>query len=386
MSKNVEQKTINNAIAAYLMVFISWLLLLNKDNKYINNDFVKNHTKSSIIIHIMFLINYIIFISNWLLYQIEIIWYWINIIIANIIFLALIWLSILWIYKSSKWEMFYIWNFIKTNKNIKLEVTNEVNYDEKDKLSIILSYIPFIWYIIWSKYENNSIKNIIKLNLLISIIIYLFFIFWYNNLTSLFVLWYTIFIIFVWINFFSRNELINFELPYYFLPSWKIILQKTIIKYIYNYLKWNFDNFENTKKSIIQKQETIKEKEINEIKKLNNIKINKTLIYIPFINLIFLKEFNSKYHLHIKNWLVITLIFTLLIILNIFNIIYSTLFISILFPISFGIWKLHNEYYKMPYIYEIYQLIEKIIKYFKKTKKILKEKHNEENNLNLKVK
>ena len=63
MSENINNKIINNAVSAYLMLFISWMLLINKSNPYINNDFVKNHTKSSIIIHLMIIINYIVFIS-----------------------------------------------------------------------------------------------------------------------------------------------------------------------------------------------------------------------------------------------------------------------------------------------------------------------------------
>jgi len=62
MSENLNQKIINNAVSAYLMLFIAWMLLLNKTNPYINNDFVKNHTKSSIVIHIMIILNTLIFL------------------------------------------------------------------------------------------------------------------------------------------------------------------------------------------------------------------------------------------------------------------------------------------------------------------------------------
>lgn len=44
MLENLNQKIINNAISAYLMLFISWMLLLNKTNKNINNSFVRSHT------------------------------------------------------------------------------------------------------------------------------------------------------------------------------------------------------------------------------------------------------------------------------------------------------------------------------------------------------
>ena len=386
MSQNIEQKTINNAISAYLLIFISGLLLLNKDNKYINNDFVKNHVKASIIIHIWFAINYIIFITNSLWYQINIFWYWLNLIIANIIFIFLLWLTLVWIYKSYKWELFDIWNFIKTNKNIKLEIKNENNYNEKDKLSIILSYIPFIWYVVGSKFENDSIKNILKINLFITVIIYLIHLLWYWNLTSLFVLSYTILVIFIWINLFARDELISFNLPYYFLPEGKIILQKTIIRYISNYFKWNFKEFGNIKEEIIDEKISRKENDKSEINNLELLKLNKNLIYIPIINLIFIKEINSNYKIHVKTWITITIIFILLFILKLLWIVNSSILLLILFPICFWLWKINNKTYRMPYIYELVELFENIYKKISKTKKDIKEKHNEEKNLNLKVK
>ncbi len=386
MSQNIEQKTINNAISAYLLIFISGLLLLNKDNKYINNDFVKNHVKASIIIHIWFAINYIIFITNSLLYQINLFWYWLNIIIANIIFIFLLWLTLVWIYKAFKWDLFDIWNFIKTNKNIKLEIKNENNYNEKDKLSIILSYIPFIWYIVGSKFENESIKNILKINLFITIIIYLINLLWYWNLTSLFILSYTILIIFIWINLFTRDELISFNLPYYFLPEGKITLQKTIIRYISNYFKWDFKEFKDIKKEIINEKKIVKENDKIELSKLEELKLNKNLIYIPIINLIFIKEIKSNYKIHIKTWITITIIFIILFILNLLWIISSAIMLLILFPICFGLWKINNKTYRMPYIYEIIELSENLYKKASKANKNIKEKQKEEKNLNLKVK
>jgi hypothetical protein len=62
MQEKIEQKSINNAIAAYLMIVASWFFPLNKDNKYINNDFVKKHTKSAFILHILLILNFVIFI------------------------------------------------------------------------------------------------------------------------------------------------------------------------------------------------------------------------------------------------------------------------------------------------------------------------------------
>jgi len=63
MEPEIHQKSKNNAISAYLMLFISGLFIFNKSNEYINNNFVKSHTKVAFLIHISFLLNYIVFIS-----------------------------------------------------------------------------------------------------------------------------------------------------------------------------------------------------------------------------------------------------------------------------------------------------------------------------------
>lgn len=33
---------------------------------------------------------------------------------------------------------------------------------KKDKLNLLLCHIPFIWFIIWSKFKNNKIEDILK--------------------------------------------------------------------------------------------------------------------------------------------------------------------------------------------------------------------------------
>jgi hypothetical protein len=59
---SLNPKVKANAVSAYLLVFVSFLFLFNKTNKYINNDFVKNHTKTAFFLHLMLLFTYIIFI------------------------------------------------------------------------------------------------------------------------------------------------------------------------------------------------------------------------------------------------------------------------------------------------------------------------------------
>jgi len=85
----IHQKTINNAISAYLMLFISATFLLNKDNEYINNSFVKSHTKVAFLIHLSFLVTYVIFIRFAFLKDISIVNYSLSHILASSIFTLL---------------------------------------------------------------------------------------------------------------------------------------------------------------------------------------------------------------------------------------------------------------------------------------------------------
>jgi len=56
-----DKKIKGNAIAAYLMIFISGLFVLNKDKPALCNSFVKGHTKTAFFIHTLFLAVLIIF-------------------------------------------------------------------------------------------------------------------------------------------------------------------------------------------------------------------------------------------------------------------------------------------------------------------------------------
>jgi hypothetical protein len=332
------------------------------------------------------ILNFVIFIWNWLFKGLIIFWYWLNIILANIIFIALIAIMIYWIYKASIWEHFSIWLLFKASKNISLDINNDNKFDEKDKLTIVASYIPFIWYIVWAKYDNKLIQNILTFNLFIWVVITLIYILWYWNVSTIFVLIYIIYAVFVWVNLFARDELTNISLPYYFSPNWKIILQKNIIKYLRHYIKWDFKEFDIiTKESKLEKEESEK-KESEEVNNLRSIKIPEFLIYIPIVNLftIFLKE--NNYKLHIRNWLIITFISILISIFIILWYITAKVLLLVLFPICFGLGYIKTKYYKMPYIYELFILFEKIKWLFIKSKKELKQKHNEVNEVNLQVK
>jgi len=79
----IDKKIKGNLIAAYLMIFISWLFLLNKDKPALCNTFVKGHTKTAFFIHTLFLVVIIIFKFYNVLGSINILWFNLSFIISS---------------------------------------------------------------------------------------------------------------------------------------------------------------------------------------------------------------------------------------------------------------------------------------------------------------
>jgi len=390
INENISEKVKWNAISAYLMIFISWLFLFNKTNPHINNSFVKAHTKTAMLIHFWFLITYIIFISNDLFAWIKIIWFWVNHIITDIIYIWLLILLIIWIYKAKNWNYFNIWKNINISKTKNIvDIDWNWKITEKEKVTILLSFIPFIGFLNYAKYRNNKIiQNWVRLNINITLLILLLSIFSYWNLATLFSLAYIVIITFIWINLFTRDEIININLPESFSPSKLYIETKSLINYIWNYFnKDEFKNFKSIKKEITEYIEKVEIENEDILKNKEVLKLPKFLIYIPIINLIFLFFRNTKYSFHIINWLIITLLVIITIWLSFIWYFNSNLYILLLFPVLFWMWYVNYKLaYKMPIIFDIYILLKKTISIFKFWSKKLKEKRSEENEISLRVK
>lgn len=389
INNNISEKVKGNAVSAYLMVFISWLFLLNKTNTNINNSFVKTHTKTAMLIHLWFLITYLIFISNSLFAWYSFLWFWINNIITDIIFLWLLILLIIWIYKAKNGETFNIsknLNISKTKNILDIDWNGKVT--EKEKITILLSYVPFIGYINFAKYsENKTIQEWVRLNIIVSLIIILLFIFWHSNLATLFSLVYIVLITFIWINLFARDELISIKLPSILSPSNTYIWFIIVKDYLKNYFNSeNFKWFNITYKKNIERFENNEKQNEENLKSKKELKLPKFLIYIPILNLIFLFFKNTKYSFHIINGIIITLLLIINTILGSIWYFNTNLNILLLFPILFWMWYINYKLaYKMPIIFDIYILFKNIFSIFEFSSKKLKEKRSEENEINLKV-
>lgn len=386
---NIHKKSINNAISAYFMVLISVTFLFNKKNQFLNNDFVKSHTKVAFLIHLSFLLTYIIFISFSFLQNISILEYNLNYILASSIFTFLFIGLLYWVHKANSSKKFKIWELINIWSTHKIiDINWDWKLDEKDKLTLILSYVPFLWYFIqWKYYKNKSVNNIIKLNLIISIIITLIYISWNKNITLLFLLFYIIFAVFSSINIVVREVVIWVNLS--FIPNiWEIISSlKSFIKYLKNYL-WNkeFIWISEIKKIYKENKINTEIKDNSNLKKLKITKFPNFLIYFPFINIISLLAINSNKKIHIINWVMITIFFIIFSILNFYWYIPNNSYIILLFPICFWLWYINSRIaYKIPIIYDLFELLVYIKNIFIRTKKVIKEKKAEVHSETIKV-
>ena len=388
-SRAISDKSKSNAISAYLMILVSWLFLFNKTNPEINNDYVRWHTKSALLIHLGFLITYIIFISYSLFSQVSFWGYGLNDIIVNVIFLGLLGFLVFGIYKSSKWDEFHVSKSINiSQRRSLLDIDENWEITEKEKLSIVLSFVPVIWYLYFWKYaQQPTIIESTRLNITVTTLIVLLTIFWNPNLANLFLLVYIIFVVFIWINLFAREQLIQIKLPEVFSPKNIYIYIRTIFVYMKNYFsEKNFLAYAKTLEWQKQHIMEISQTDAKNLSEKKEMRFPKFLVYVPIINLVFLFIRNTKYTQHITNGIVITLLFIWAIILQVLWYIPSSIFLLFLFPTSFGIWYIYylNEY-RMPLIYDLYILWSKIVSLFKYSKKTIKEKRAEVNEVSFKI-
>ena len=356
-----NKKIIANAVSAYFMIFISLAFLFQKKNTYLNNSFVKSHTKTAFIIHMMFLITYVVFVSFGLGKEFSVLWYWVNTILASVIFIGLLAMLLYGIYRANKWEVLTADELLTLSRQDALVEVEKKNFSEQEKVSIILSYIPFLGYIVYGQnYTNPILKNINKVALLAWIFITLLFVFSSYNLGLLFSLAYIVFVVFSCTVLISKDELIKINIDRVPGPEDKIVIQKSLLTYLGKYF-WKKDFIELKKIIETKKQERIllEKKDTESLSKLSDVSLPKKLIYIPFFVLIYLPQLKSKQNLHIKNSLWITLLIILS--WSIFGI-HSTVQVFALFPIAYWVWLIDRIWYKMPYAYEAYKIIfEKIL-------------------------
>lgn len=383
-----DTRTKNNALSAYMLVWVCATFLFVKNNEYIDNDFVKSHTKTALLLQLFLVATWFLFLHLSILSGFVFLNYGLNEIISIIFFLFTFAFMLYWMYKASKWEYFTIKDFGSMTKTENLvEVAENVEMNEKEKMTLILAHIPFIGFLVYWKYynyRNKLLDNIIKLNAYSSFAIILIYILGYSNIASVFVLFYILFVVFSSIQIVMKWNILNLNLKYLKDTMSYFVLFKSF----FIYLKRYFTDFQ--KFSVIELETRLKEEQrakdnIAILSSKNDTKIPSFLIYIPVLNIIFCFIKNSKYINHIKNGLAITSLFILILLLNYFYLVSLNWLLLLLFPIFFGIAYLNRLDYRLAFLNDAYEILESAIFFILELLHIAKSKHNEKNETSFKV-
>ena len=348
------------------MIFVSSMFLFNKTNPLLNNDFVKQHTKSAFIIHLGFLMSYLIFIFYWLADSIQIFGFSMNVILASAICIVLFLLMLFAIYKANKWEYFSIWEIltIKDTTQSFWFSQQDTQLEERDKLTLFLSYIPFIWAYIYTQNRHNIyVEHASRLNTFMTVVFILLFAFGLNNLALAAILVYIIYIVFVSTYLFINNTVFQIHLPLTFSAEKKYIFTHAIGKYLKHYFSGkDIQSLSHYYSELTQIYKQKEELNLQNINKLKNYRFPKIFLYIPGINIFFFFARKTNMVFHYTNGVIISILFFLSLgILN-FTWMPGELFFLFLLIMIFGFGYSQTRIaYQMPYIYMFYIIFEKLL-------------------------
>lgn len=375
-----HRKIIGNAMISYFLLFVCIFLFLNKENKYINNDFVKSHTKTAFFIHILFLFVYILFVSLDLGRGVSFLDFSLNTIIASGLFIGLFWLLMYGMYQAHKWEYFTLWDVLvltKTKNIVAHEASEEMS--EKDTLEIILSYIPFIWFFTFGRnITSPRLSDIVQLNLIVSVIIALLYISGANNLGIFITLLYIVFVVYCIITLVSKSGVVSVSMKHVPTPTEKYIWATTLIAYAWSSISGKtpgiLQNTYTAKKIAYYEAEKQRQEEQKTKKKFP---LPLAMIYIPVINIFSLIFVNTQYKYHIIS----NSILSIFAIGSWFVLEEKTLVpLMILFPTCFAAGYYKRIGYQIPFVYDIYKVFAyigyKITHIFSKGRAIQKTRTN----------
>lgn len=377
-----DRKIINNAISAYFMIFVSGFFLLNKDNPYLNNDFVKGHTRWALTIHFWFFLSYFIFIYLWVWNTMSLFWINLNIILASVSCIVLLFILVFWMYRAQKAKDFRIWEFLTIFKVNKIQASQSHHeLEEREKMNFIVAHIPFIGFVNYAKNSDKEyIQDATKLNLLITVLFIIFYGFGYVNFSHVLLLIYTIYIVFVGLNIFSTHNVFTLNLKFIPAPEKKYFISLALGSYIKDYFSskslQSFDYYYNfhTQKALTEAKQNY-----HDIQELKSVAFFPGMIYVPIVNLICVFQKNKMQKFHIINGIILSLM-TIVLSLIIYVTSLSEIFILLLmiaYCYAYGYLK-YNPVYKMPYVYMFYTFWKKVLgksKKFNKTYNVEKEIH-----------
>ncbi|NDK08797.1 hypothetical protein EOM39_06175 [Candidatus Gracilibacteria bacterium] len=370
---NLHKKTINNAVAAYLLIFLSSGFLLNKTNPYINNDFVRGHTKTAAILHLMLLFIFIVFIRL-------INGYYIKTYVSSVLFLGVFGLMLYGIYKANRGEEYKFIDIVKMSKTEKVaDLHKHIENDEQNKFSFFLSYIPFLSYANYHLLDSNStynkvFKNNIYINCIVSLIISVIYIGGNPNLALFILLFYIILLVFITVILVAQDNFIFVYIRNLEKLEYVELYLKTYLEYFKNYTKTKFTPIKELTKTNYEKEISSNRQNEGYLNTLKDSKLTNKLIYIPIINLIYLFSLDTKYRFHIINGLSLTII--TIVMLSIYRRV-DEVFFLLLYPVCFGIGNIRGSLaYKQTFIFHIYNSLILITNKISSIKKKVKETKN----------
>lgn len=367
----MNKKVINNAMSAYF--WVGALLLLPSKKENINHPFVKKHARSAVFIHSLMLINYIIFISYSLLGQFSLYGYGVNHIIAALVFLGLSGWLLYGVSKASTGDDFSIQDMAAMSKADRIIEFKNSNLNEQWMLTIILSLVPFVGFTLRGKFRNYKspiLENNFKLNFIVSFFISLFFVYSYENLGLIFILIYTIFVVFYSVLLVSKNNLISLNLEK--VPTVEDLYTNTIAmcRYLKNYFSGK--EFQSLTTLISeQKSNFIQTENENKIllETYTHGKLPKYLYYIPFVNILGLVDIRSHYQFHVVYGILLSALSW-----AIWYFGYNNYQVLLFFPLAYGIGYTKILAYRSPLLYEIYVTLRYIARKVFSSAKDVKEK------------
>ena len=352
MQQELDQRVVNNAISAYFWLWA--IMLLNRDNPLIHNNFVRGHSKTASLLHLWIIFIFIFFNIFSFLWNYSIFGINFEHILKTVSLLAIFSGLIFWAKKAYSKEDFSIMEFktiTKTENILKLN-TNTV-HREQDKTSIVLSHIPFFWYLLYPKFAKYpTIRSVNKINLYASLIILLFFTSGREDAAWILLLIYIIYVVFTAFKLYMQDEILVLNLEKVWSFEELYIRFKAFILYIYNYSKRDHRYREYELYLKIEKASVVKQNKLM-LKSLlpkKSLPFPKWILYIPFINLVWLFFLDTKYKTHIINGMCVNVLLIAIWLLTWFNSPYS---IFILFPIFYWIAYQRKIDYRFPRIYDI---------------------------------
>ena len=357
--ENLHKKVIWNAISAYFMIWVCIFFLFNK-GEYFDHPFVKSHVKVAFSLHLIRF--FMLFVMSYpFLDNIDILGYSHNTLMTAVLSLFLFWAILYGMLQAHRWNTMTVSEIFHkawVSKNVMKHESTET-LGEQETVLLILAQIPFLGYIIYPRHKKiPHIRDVSQLNLLVTIISCLLLLIGYNSLASLVMLLYIIMAVFQWIRLGMENKISTLDMSLIPTAEEKYITLRALLKYIGN--TFRKDTFTPLKEIRATKTTLAYEREKSELTSIKNLdpaKIPTWIFYIPLINLIWVFFFKTQDNIHIKNGLVITMIFWVL--FGLFGWDSPTL-IFMLFPIFYWIGYVQRKAYHMPYMYDVYALLGKI--------------------------